>query len=920
MADPLTALGAASAIVQFIDVASKLISTAHGDYNATSGATEQNVHLGSLTGDLQTFCKSLTVTYRDRAPVADITDQDTKSIIEMAERCRALATKLLKVLEDLKVHGTGVWRSFDAIRQAIRATAKSRHVASMQDALADIKGLLDSYLLKSIQTSQSSLQLSLDALARTTEAMHKENIAELRMSHSSIVTALARQERELSNFKSQIAAAGPIRQSSFGGSVLGGSSFGRSGFESIDNSIRAFTQAMERTKRRVDDVQKQLHILSSLQFPEMHMRHSAITEAHRSTFSWVYDETASTFATWLEGSDGLFWVNGKAGSGKSTFMKYVSDNMVDHAALRKQVHAVKEDPLARQMTRDGPTARLLRKWAGRKSLATASFYFWNSGFPLQKSQQGLMQSLLFQVMRKNPNLISESVPQRWSQDEIFHQHPDPWTRQELSEALTSLLSHTKQSTRFCFFIDGLDEYSGDHYKLVEDLKLLVDSHAVKICVSSRPWNAFTAAFAETADRALVLQDLTHNDVHNYVKEMLEDDARFKPLAQQDDRAHDLAVEIQEKAQGVFLWVFLVVRSLLRGLTDLDDIPMLQKRLRQLPTDLEQYFQLMLDSVDDVYQRYTARTLLIVFEADEPLSMLAFWYLESDLEDPTSVLTLPIKPLPDSTVKTCRGVVAARLKKWCRDLLEVVWSPASGSFGDMAQLFKVDFLHRTVRDFLMTRSIQESLLSRAGEDFCASLSTCRLYLALAKWLNPVRHEDGMVPFHRISGVILRSAASYEFRYGETPWRILNELERVGEHFGHDPWGGDGAITTTTRGDFLTLAQRYGLEIYLAHVAVRSSAKKQMEGHQAFSGAESQGLTPFSYKNQQNGVSSQASSTNLGNSSPSFDSILARTTDLEGGGDCCAGDILQPVGKVQGSTRKWSRRFKKMIRVKEMAVAL
>ena len=86
--------------------------------------------------------------------------------------------------------------------------------------------------------------------------------------------------------------------------------------------------------------------------------------------------------------------------------------------------------------------------------------------------------------------------------------------------------------------------------------------------------------------------------------MLEQDARFARLAALDPGAQDLVNEIQERAQGVFLWVFLVVRSLLRGLTEEDDIAMLQKRLRQLPTDLERFFQQILDSVDDVYQEYT----------------------------------------------------------------------------------------------------------------------------------------------------------------------------------------------------------------------------------------------------------------------------------------------------------------------------
>jgi hypothetical protein len=42
---------------------------------------------------------------------------------------------------------------------------------------------------------------------------------------------------------------------------------------------------------------------------------------------------------------------------------------------------------------------------------------------------------------------------------------------------------------------------------------------------------------------------------------------------------------------VFLWVFLVVRELLDGMVEGDDLFILQKQLNALPTDLEEYFDL-----------------------------------------------------------------------------------------------------------------------------------------------------------------------------------------------------------------------------------------------------------------------------------------------------------------------------------------
>lgn len=65
---------------------------------------------------------------------------------------------------------------------------------------------------------------------------------------------------------------------------------------------------------------------------------------------------------------------------------------------------------------------------------------------------------------------------------------------------------------------------------------------------------------------------------------------------------NLQIEIVSRAQGVFLWVFLVVRSLVQGLTNADRITDLERRLRSLPTDLETYFRHMLDTIEDVYKQ------------------------------------------------------------------------------------------------------------------------------------------------------------------------------------------------------------------------------------------------------------------------------------------------------------------------------
>lgn len=117
------------------------------------------------------------------------------------------------------------------------------------------------------------------------------------------------------------------------------------------------------------------------------------------------------------------------------------------------------------------------------------------------------------------------------------------------------------SARFCFFVDGLDEYEGDYTEVIDTLNKLASNDDIKVCFSSRPWNVFEKRYGENFGKKLELQNLTQGDITRFVKEALFDDSRFQELKAKDIRYDELVTEIANKARGVFLWVFLVVRSL-----------------------------------------------------------------------------------------------------------------------------------------------------------------------------------------------------------------------------------------------------------------------------------------------------------------------------------------------------------------------
>lgn len=150
--------------------------------------------------------------------------------------------------------------------------------------------------------------------------------------------------------------------------------------ESQEAALDVSTKLFEWTKR-VYSLKKEQVILQSLRFDEMVHRRDGIVEAQPRTFEWV-EKPQLSFLEWLSKDDGVYWVTGHPGPGKSTFMKYLS-----HQAHHTKTH------------------QKLVQWAAPNILVKASFYFWFSGTPLQKSQEGLLRSLLFQILRQCPSLI-----------------------------------------------------------------------------------------------------------------------------------------------------------------------------------------------------------------------------------------------------------------------------------------------------------------------------------------------------------------------------------------------------------------------------------------------------------------------------------------------------------------------------------
>jgi hypothetical protein len=291
----------------------------------------------------------------------------------------------------------------------------------------------------------------------------------------------------------------------------------------------------------------------------------------------------------------------------------------------------------------------------------------------------------------------------------------------LSKAWNTLIKHIGNDlycTRLAIFVDGLDEFEGLDADMARLFGAAADSVNVKVCASSRPHVVYENSFANRP--SLRLQDLTYNDIRSYVEDRLVRDESMQDLsAREPVQTPKLVEEIVTAADGVFLWVQLVVTALLRGLGNCDEIADLRRKLRLLPKDLKDLYTHMILKVDEDYKEEAVNFFQLVNATQpldddsrqvKPLTILSLCLAKEPLEElPTTVKALQTSP--EEMYRRCRDM-SRRLKTRSGGLLEVQLRGAKPN--NISPVMKIGYLHRTVREFVSTKEMIDIL--QAETDF------------------------------------------------------------------------------------------------------------------------------------------------------------------------------------------------------------
>lgn len=454
--------------------------------------------------------------------------------------------------------------------------------------------------------------------------------------------------------------------------------------------------------------------------------HPRELEAFHGTYEWIFSDDSTSFPRWARSSEKVFWINGKAGSGKSTLMRFLSEHDC--------------------------TKRLLNAWAEDSEIIIASFFFWNASVTaLPKSQLGLMQALLYQLVQSSTDASLDSVATHRStvHDSDWSR---PWKRAELATALRTLVNTLCGRKRLCLFVDGLDEYEldnpeeGNHDDLIDSLQGLAASPFVKLCVASRPWNVFAKAYSSLGPNQISMQDFTASDMAIFVSSRLADCAYVQRQLGGQDSTAELVEMIRETAQGVFLWVTLAVKHLRRGMSEEDELDTLKQRIRHLPKELDDFLERIFQSIERVHEVYAGRVLLFTLQDIFPTGheLLEYSFIEELVHLGDCASTEQTAPLSRAETISRIGRARMSINKWCKDLLEIAPEPENNEQGcrygyDLSRI-DVRFPHRTICDFVRSKRQSGVLQHMAGSEFNALLEKWRLMMLV---LRKAPDDDSML---------------------------------------------------------------------------------------------------------------------------------------------------------------------------------
>ena len=437
------------------------------------------------------------------------------------------------------------------------------------------------------------------------------------------------------------------------------------------------------------------------------------------TCNWLLKN--EKYKTWLARSQALLWIQGKPGAGKSTLLRY----------------AVRQPRQSNDIV--------------------ASFFFSARGAPIQQTSLGMFRSLLHQLLEKIPKMLFKfSLMYEKKRDTKLGPGQNlEWHERELREFLDNYTTILPEADPIRVYVDALDESGQDvAIGLVKYFRKLTSRPSstkagISVCFSCRHY----PILAPSHELKICVENENYQDIRTHVRISLRD--QFPD----EGDALDLERNIVEKASGVFQWVILVVRIVLKLNEDGANLRKIRQKIEGLPDKLEDLYKDVLSKIED--RARAVQLMQWVCFAQRPLSLKELRF--AMVIDATTSYT---------SLKQCQS--SADFSETDEQMKRTVTSLSGGlaETRDYQYSQTVQFIHQSVKDYLVQSGLPN--LDSSLSDNVIGQSHVRLSRSCVKFLTMeevLRYGTEKLNFNGLSSFEVSSFEELE-RKKENLFPLLN----------------------------------------------------------------------------------------------------------------------------------------------------
>ncbi|KAI3320213.1 hypothetical protein HD806DRAFT_547401 [Xylariaceae sp. AK1471] len=335
--------------------------------------------------------------------------------------------------------------------------------------------------------------------------------------------------------------------------------------------------------------------LKILAFSEMHSRQNNIPDAAINTCNWILNH--ATFQRWLTNpKPQILWILGHPGTGKSTLMKYISERSY-------------------QTGKDG--------WGNH---FITSFYFYNLGSRLQRTVDGLLRSVLFQLLEQFPMCL-DGLSKYQIYLDIDAMDDQVLEGLNFLDLLGNILRNALEVTSVWLFIDALDECRSDDsdpddeteevrglVRALTNLQRVLGSsaHHLRICCSCRHYPNIACKDDE-------LKIFTEMENKTDIQEFIKRELREGISAAEASIAARLQNAIAKNALGSFQWTKLITGKALSMHRAGKSTAQITRQIQTAPRQLSTLYHNILKSIPQEDRTRSLQLFQWAYFSKEPLT-------------------------------------------------------------------------------------------------------------------------------------------------------------------------------------------------------------------------------------------------------------------------------------------------------------